>query len=82
MRYNRDTTDVQLFPICCNSHNLRMTVHPSNPAGGPVTMVVIGAGQRGTVYASYAIKHPELAKVVAVADPRQSRRKVFQTRHK
>jgi hypothetical protein len=34
----------------------------------PVTVVILGAGQRGSVYASYAEKYPECMKVVGVAD--------------
>jgi predicted dehydrogenase len=37
----------------------------------PVTILVIGAGARGTGYATYATKHPDLAKVVGVAEPRE-----------
>ena len=36
----------------------------------PVTLVIVGAGGRGTGYASYAAKYPEEAKVVGVAEPR------------
>lgn len=36
----------------------------------PVTMAIVGAGKRGEAYADYAKKHPELMKVVAVAEPR------------
>ncbi|KZZ96895.1 NAD-binding Rossmann fold oxidoreductase [Ascosphaera apis ARSEF 7405] len=40
----------------------------------PVTIVVVGAGQRGQTYAQYALDHPDLAKVVAVVEPRPHRR--------
>jgi predicted dehydrogenase len=36
----------------------------------PVTMLIIGAGGRGTAYAEYVAKHPDEAKVVGVAEPR------------
>ncbi|HEX7261813.1 MAG TPA: Gfo/Idh/MocA family oxidoreductase, partial [Luteolibacter sp.] len=36
----------------------------------PVTLAIIGAGKRGEAYAEYAALHPELAQVVAVAEPR------------
>ena len=36
-----------------------------------VTMVIIGAGGRGTGYANFATLHPDLAKVVGVAEPRE-----------
>jgi predicted dehydrogenase len=35
----------------------------------PVTAVVIGAGNRGNLYASYARSHPEEWKIVGVAEP-------------
>ncbi|ODN90193.1 streptomycin biosynthesis protein StrI [Cryptococcus wingfieldii CBS 7118] len=47
----------------------------------PVTMVVIGAGARGQVYTAYALEHPGLAQVVAVAEPRAHRRKVMSRLH-
>ncbi len=36
----------------------------------PITLAIVGAGGRGTGYASYAAKYPEEAKVVGVAEPR------------
>ncbi|ORY34263.1 putative NAD-binding Rossmann fold oxidoreductase [Naematelia encephala] len=47
----------------------------------PVTIAVVGAGQRGQIYANFAIEHPEAAKVVAVAEPRPHRRKVISRLH-
>jgi predicted dehydrogenase len=41
---------------------------------GPVTMVVLGTGARGSVYAGFAERFPDRARVVAVADPRAERR--------
>lgn len=35
-----------------------------------VTMVIVGAGSRGTGYGRYAAEHPDQAKVVGVAEPR------------
>jgi predicted dehydrogenase len=35
----------------------------------PVTVILIGAGHRGSIYADYATKNPREMKVVAVADP-------------
>ncbi len=37
----------------------------------PVTILVIGAGGRGGNYATYATEHPDQAKVVGVAEPRE-----------
>lgn len=39
----------------------------------PITAVVLGAGNRGEVYSSYAKFHPDQLKIVAVADPRADR---------
>ncbi|KAI5299400.1 hypothetical protein KEM56_003277 [Ascosphaera pollenicola] len=47
----------------------------------PVTIVVVGAGQRGQTYAQYALDHPKLAKVIAVVEPRPHRRTVFSRDH-
>ena len=41
---------------------------------GPVTLAIVGAGKRGEAYAAYASEHPDLSKVVAVAEPRQFQR--------
>jgi pimeloyl-ACP methyl ester carboxylesterase len=48
----------------------------------PVSLIILGGGQRGVIYASYALRHPERATVVAVADPREQRRKIFARQHK
>jgi predicted dehydrogenase len=40
----------------------------------PVTLVIVGAGSRGTTYANFALGHPEKAKVVGVAEPRKAYR--------
>ena len=39
----------------------------------PATAVVVGAGHRGILYASYALKHPDELKIVGVVDPDQRR---------
>src|ERR1700748_273527 len=39
----------------------------------PVSLIVVGAGQRGTGYARWARRHPERATVVAVAEPSPAR---------
>ncbi|KAL2209497.1 NAD(P)-binding protein [Sarocladium strictum] len=48
---------------------------------GPVTIVVVGAGSRGTTYARYALERPDLAKVVAVAEPARFRRSRLAKNH-
>ena len=40
----------------------------------PITAVVLGAGSRGSTYASYAKEHPDELQVIAVAEPREDRR--------
>jgi hypothetical protein len=40
----------------------------------PVTLAVIGAGSRGSGYARFAADHPDLARVIAVAEPRDTYR--------
>jgi len=39
------------------------------PVGRPLTAIVIGAGNRGNVYAGYALNFPEEFKIVGVAEP-------------
>ena len=38
----------------------------------PVKLAIVGAGSRGSRYAEYASEHPDKARVVAVAEPRES----------
>ena len=47
----------------------------------PVSYIVIGAGSRGTNYATYALRHPERAEVVGVAEPREPARLRLVTEH-
>ena len=47
----------------------------------PVKIIVIGAGDRGTTYATYAEKYPGKAQVVGVAEPRNNYRDVFSKKH-
>lgn len=44
------------------------------PLERPVTVVLIGAGHRGTIYASFAARNPAEMQVVAIADPNVHRR--------
>ena len=37
----------------------------------PVTLIVVGAGSRGTSYANYALHHPDAVRIVGVAEPRE-----------
>lgn len=48
----------------------------------PVTIAIVGAGSRGrTIYGRFAQDHPELARVVAVADPKPERREAMASEH-
>lgn len=46
----------------------------ANVKGGPVKVIIIGAGNRGRTYAEYARKFPECMQVVGVSDIRESRK--------
>ena len=47
----------------------------------PVTLAVIGAGNRGSGHAGWALTHPDRARVVAVAEPRDVRRERLAAAH-
>ncbi len=47
----------------------------------PVKIVIVGAGDRGMVYADYALEHPDRVKVVGVAEPRRIHREMMITKH-
>ncbi|HET8788583.1 MAG TPA: Gfo/Idh/MocA family oxidoreductase [Actinomycetes bacterium] len=47
----------------------------------PVTLAVVGAGNRGTTHGDWALANPDRARVVAVAEPRQARRVRFAAGH-
>lgn len=47
----------------------------------PVTVVVVGAGNRGSRYAAYALDHPDRLKIVAVADPSYIHRRTLSEAH-
>lgn len=46
-----------------------------------VSLIVVGAGDRGTRHARWALEHPRRARVVAVAEPRAVRRERFAAAH-
>ena len=73
-----------------------MTQSINNGADAPKTIIVVGAGQRGQVstararlhggaksqiYASYALQHPDLVRIIGVADLSKFRRKVIARDH-
>jgi predicted dehydrogenase len=47
----------------------------------PVTAVIVGAGHRSVGYARYALDHPDLLRIVAVAEPDPHRRAAVATAH-
>ncbi|CAG8840078.1 4153_t:CDS:2, partial [Racocetra persica] len=47
---------------------------PQSPPPKPITISIVGAGQRGSLYAQFADIEPQWAKVVAVAEPVEHRR--------
>ena len=47
----------------------------------PVELIIAGAGDRGSVYASYAKTHPKRAKVIGVAEPRDFYRERMVNEH-
>ncbi|GAB1511311.1 Gfo/Idh/MocA family protein [Actinophytocola sp. KF-1] len=47
----------------------------------PVTLALVGAGNRGQTYASWVARHPDRARLVAVAEPDAVRRAAVATQH-
>lgn len=47
----------------------------------PVELLILGAGSRGTAYSDYALEHPEQARIVGVAEPRDFYRTRIATNH-
>ena len=47
----------------------------------PVTLAVVGAGNRGSEHGDWALANPDRARVVAVCEPREVRRARFAARH-
>ncbi len=43
----------------------------------PVTAVILGAGNRGSIYAKYAKENPDELQIIAIADPREDRRNIL-----
>lgn len=50
-------------------------------AGRPITAIVVGAGNRGTVYSNYALEVPSRFKIVGVAEPRDWHRETMAKNH-
>ncbi|KAF8897389.1 hypothetical protein BD779DRAFT_1667376 [Infundibulicybe gibba] len=60
---------------------LASQVDPSKMPTDPITLAVIGCGQRGKSYTKYALECPEQCKVVACAEPRPKTQQHFAKLH-
>ncbi len=59
-----------LAKIAENKYAYTLPANPLHkPLSKPVTAIILGAGNRGTVYGSYAVKFPDQLKIVGVAEP-------------
>lgn len=47
----------------------------------PVTAVIVGGGHRAIIYGDYSLRHPELMKIVGVADPDEGRRQAIAAKY-
>ncbi|WP_307841585.1 Gfo/Idh/MocA family protein [Streptomyces endocoffeicus] len=54
----------------------------NGPMDRPLTLAILGAGARGATYADLAAKRPDVARVVAVAEPRDQVRDTFAAEHR
>lgn len=79
---NAMTTEAEEIPEIAVAEKIK-TKMPEMDAklDKPVTVMVIGAGGRGRVYAQYAEKFPKSMKVVGVADLNPNRRRAMAKRH-
>ncbi|KAI0092604.1 streptomycin biosynthesis protein StrI [Irpex rosettiformis] len=69
-----DTTSTTLRPIMGKDILL-------SSVSDPLTIAVIGCGQRGKAYARYALEQPSKCKIVAMAEPRPKTRSHFAAAH-
>ena len=46
-----------------------------------ITVIVIGAGDRGNIYSSYSLENPDKLKIVGVCEPDPVRRKLFSEKY-
>ncbi|KAG9292645.1 hypothetical protein G9A89_007017 [Geosiphon pyriformis] len=61
---------------------LELKIEKPAPPKNPITIAIIGAGERGKGYAYYAYAHPDWLKVVSVAEPNEFRRNAMKERYK
>ncbi|MBR1632737.1 MAG: Gfo/Idh/MocA family oxidoreductase [Bacteroidales bacterium] len=68
-----------------NAEPLKSLDLPIRPLGAKtdrqISVIIVGCGNRGSVYARYAEKFPAAMKVVGVADPQDHRRKRLGDKH-
>jgi len=48
---------------------------------GPKTIIIVGAGNRGNIYARYALENPDKLRVIGVAEPREFARDAVREAH-
>jgi predicted dehydrogenase len=49
--------------------------------GKPISVITLGAGNRGNVYGNFSIKYPEKMDIVGVAEPNKIRQERYATKH-
>ena len=77
----KPSTNVEQSQESLNSTTSKPDETPSTPIEDTyrqVTLLVIGAGNRGNMYSQYAKEFPNRLKIIGVAEPREARRKMFQ----
>lgn len=62
------------------SSAISVNIENNQQQRGPVTVVIVGAGHRSLIYASYAKQHPEQMKIVGVVEPDSNRRNLTRER--
>ncbi|KAF9008907.1 hypothetical protein BDQ17DRAFT_1388604 [Cyathus striatus] len=67
--------------LLSNTKSLWRKHAPSPISTEPITLAVVGCGQRGKAYATYALASPTLCKVVAIAEPRPKTQQHFAHLH-
>ncbi len=65
----------------CNVKPIKEYSGAPDAMARPLTAIVIGAGNRGNVYADYALKYPDELKIVGVAEPIPHKIKKFSKAH-
>lgn len=58
-----------------------LTSNRRGKSSKPITAVIVGAGHRSVLYASYALKHPDELKIVGIVDPNELRGRQLAEQH-